>query len=477
MPKESFKVKDLDTDKPTVVTIEDIDYNLNDGGDAIDKEGNIFKTKAELAEPIKPIVKDIDKDEFGEVTIADEKFKLDKDGNVLDSEGKVKHTKDEYTELSKKPVEEEIVTKEVVAINDIEYELNDNGDAIDDKGEVAYTKDAMDKMKDAGEESSADISKLMETTGISITDEDGTVVEYAEGDEGTKNYVIDVYNKGAEEHSQDAIQELYDTHPMLRKIVKHLELNNGVLDGFNQTVNYSDVEIDKTNEKQLELINLQYFLSRGHSQEEAERFINYSKADKKLFDDAEKHLGILQKEQEDFDKQQDDLLEQRKVTEQKSNDKYRGFSVEKGKLIDLKQENSVYDKIVNKGMITIDNSTLEIPKTLRVNSNGKVKNIDRSQLINYAFTQKVQVVNGQKVMATDYEVYLHNKQANRTVDHDILELINAITGNDMSQLVEQKVKSNEVKRVRNLVTKSKKRQVKVDLEKDDSGKIKQPWNK
>jgi hypothetical protein len=119
---------------------------------------------------------------------------------------------------------------------------------------------------------------------------------------------------------------------------------------------------------------------------------------------------------------------------------YWGVAIDnKGNMVDLNIENSVYNKVMKTGEVKLGDETLQIPKVIRSNITGEPKEYSRQDFFNWLFIPKPVEIDGERINATGYDIYLYNTNKNRTVNHDVVDAFTAFTNGDKSQLIKQSV--------------------------------------
>lgn len=312
-----------------------------------------------------------------------------------------------------------------------EYELDDDGNAVKD-GAIVYTKQ---QLLDAGFENNSeeedefdkdDIHQVIsKVSGLELLDENGQPVTFKNGIEGLAEREVFVkdtfYKKGQEDALNDVFSKNPDLYDMYSYKVKH-----GSLDNYSKSLDFSKLEItDSTTDDELKSIIREQLLAIGNDATTVEKLIRLSENDETLKVDALEALSKLKEIQKQksllIQKQQQDAAQ----IEEENIRKYYGITVtEKGEVIDLKIENSLYDKIVNKGII----NDIMIPKDgIVFNKDNKKQKLSRLDVFAYFYNPVT------KDGLTQADVDEHNRL--RDTNNFILQGIKNLTGGDISSIV------------------------------------------
>lgn len=240
------------------------------------------------------------------IEIDDVKYTLDKEGNAVNSEGKVFKTKAELSEL-------ENTINDSIIIDDITYKIDKAGHAIDDKGNIFKTKEEIDSLLNPSSSSNGElkIDDIISRTNFKPVDEQGNPIVYENSYEGIAQYTIDTAKQYGTELYNKATNSYFEANPDILAAIKYKRLY-GSLDGFKNKVDYSNVEIGADNIDQQKNLVLQARMLKGDSKEEAERFIKYSSDEGKLIDDANSAKQYLIAKEESERKIVDAKLEEKR---------------------------------------------------------------------------------------------------------------------------------------------------------------------
>lgn len=246
----------------SIVVIGENQYTLNESGDALDKEGNVFKTKAELEAEFE---EQSEGTEGKEVEIEGKTYKLDAEGNAIDDQGLVFKTKEELT-----PVATDI-----------------------------------------------NIASLKELIQVTPVTNDGKEIIYEDTPEGISNFIKDATQIVANSMFQNQIGSFFEANPDIRDIYRHKQLY-GTIENYKATVDYSSIEFDEKNDDLVQNLIINARLTKGDSLEEAKKYVAYLKNDNADVEEAKKSLDFLKGKQTERDKaisKQQEAMRQREEAE------------------------------------------------------------------------------------------------------------------------------------------------------------------
>jgi hypothetical protein len=214
------------------------------------------------------------------VTIAEVEYTLNEEGNAIDDKGIVVKTKAELEEL-KKPNENNLsVDEEEIEIDNVVYKLDKDGNAVDDKGTIFKSKTEIDALLEDSsiQEGIEDITKLV---GISPVDEKNNPIVYENTPTGIASYINDIIAINNQERQQAAELAIFQKYPAVYDAYVYT-VRNGSLEGFTGNTDWSAIDIEKADDATLESIIIADLRRQGNTAERANYFVNLIKADKKL---------------------------------------------------------------------------------------------------------------------------------------------------------------------------------------------------
>lgn len=259
---------------------------------------------------------------------------------------------------------------------DITYELDAEGNAVKD-GKVVYTKAELDAFEEPAEITLDDVSKL---SGIVPLNADGTPKVYDMTVEGLAKRDADIADLARKQAYDSAVDEFFKTNPDIYQAALYKQ-TYGTLDGFGSYTDWSTITLENKGDDQLEAIIRSAEKKKGSSDAAIDRIIKFSKADKVLQEAAQESLEYLARNQKA--EQEAALAEQdaKWQAEQDALDRAYGITYdENGKAQVLNVKDSLYDKIVNQGVL----AGLNIPTAgVKRKVNGKEEILTRKDLVRY----------------------------------------------------------------------------------------------
>jgi len=365
-------------------------------------------------------------------------YKLDKEGNAVDNNGVVVKTKEELTKTAN-PLPPD--KTEQVEIDSIVYKLDKDGNAVKEDGSIFKTKVELDELAKIQEPDLPNYAQeIAKITNIVIYDEKGEAITYDNTVEGLAAYVSSVREKTDNDSRIDTINKLVETFPVLSDVFRHLELNNGSLEGFTNRVNYSNVIVDKDNVEQQKNIIFDARIKKGDTKSEAEAFIKYIEADGTLNDMAISSLDYLKSKDKEIVDAENREIEKREIAKQESQ---------------LQYTNAV-NKILETGKLDINGKQYVIPKVFNFKDNGKVVTKTINDFKDYITKPKTFDIAGQKVNITQNQYDYYMETQTRKVDDDVFEILKRFTKYDTSNFIEQQIENKKILEIRKYSTKNPK---------------------
>jgi hypothetical protein len=335
---------------------------------------------------------------------------------------------------------------------DVEYNLDDKGNAIDEVGSIVYTAEQIAEMSASSEGDDKDkpttqIATIASISGIKILDDKGKEKTYDDTVDGFAQREKDIHILGQQVGYTKAQQDFFAQNPEFESMYKYKQ-TYGSLDNYSAFVDYSKVAIDPTNEALMKDLVVKAEISRGNSNDKAQRFLKISVADGTLAKDAEEALSYLKTKQEAETTAAASARKAELDAQQAKEDAYFGVTYdEKGNEKVLNIKGSVYDLVVNKGQI----GAITIPKDgLTVKGpDGNPTHYTRKQIFDY-IEKPVYEYNG--AYYTQAQVDDMNARAN--IDNLLGGYIKNLLGGDMSQVVEAAKRKDTVNTIKKIVVKS-----------------------
>ncbi len=416
-----------------------------------------FKTAEEIAileaeeakskEDEKPDEDDGEEDKSDVISIDDVEYILDDTGNAVKEDGSVFKTKDELAELEGNETEDEVTE---IEIDDVKYTINEEGAAVNDKGEIAFSKDELAEMEETPEDA-INMEEVIKATAIEVYDNDGNPIKYDNNQEGIVKHTADVYNKG----SHDAVAELYEAFPEVQSLIRHIQAG-GDPNTFNQRSDYTKVKLNKENLEQLKNVIYQAQTSRGNRPDQIDKYFKALSAgdtdNDNVYEEAEAELKYLQDNDKAFYKEQDKVIADQEILNKQQTNDYWGVAVEDGKLKDLNKQDSIYN-IIKSGKVKVGDDTYTIPKQIRVVDNGKPTMYTRDDFFNWLFMPVTVNVGGKPITTTREQISLQEEQANRTKSNDLLDSFKRFVHYDDTQFIKEQINKDKVNTIKRLKSK------------------------
>lgn len=317
-----------------------------------------------------------------------------------------------------------------------DYTLDEEGNATLN-GQIVYTKQ---QLIDAGFENTPaadDVDKdindanihtlISDVSGIELLDDEGKPVSFKPGLEGLADRDLFIKNTFYAKGKEDSRKELFDNDPDLAELYNYKKAH-GSLDNYTKVTDYSKMEIKSdTDVDDLKNIIREHRRSMGDDDATVERFVKMSENDETLRADAAAALTKLQgTQQEKLKADKDTRIAAEKEEVQKAQRYYGMYVDNKGAVVDLNVQGSMYDKIVKQGVI----GEIMIPKDgLTFEQDGKKVKASRLDLFAY-FYNPIKLDNGRITTRAE----LDEEKRISTTDNFIVQGIRNLTGNDLSSL-------------------------------------------
>lgn len=361
---------------------------------------------------------------------------INTDGSVVNNKGEVKYTKDAYDKIlsdgNANDIPDTYSIVEVEGYDEAVY-LNENKEFVNAKGDILLSKEEVADKYDFNNETDPFINGVKASNMFDNVDG----IEFSE--QGVTKVLNSAFEKGINKGKQDGIKELQKRFPKLPDIIRHMELFGTDFSKFEQLPDYSKIELTSdTAVSVLDSIVEDYYREKGLKPDP--NYIQFLKNGDGYIDYVNGIKGELSDIVVRKKAAMDKTIADRRIAEQQKIDNYWGIEVDdSGNMIQLDAPNSVYNKMMKEGSIEVDGETFTIPQVIKSSISGQPKEYTRQEVFNWLYVKRPVEVDGEKINATGYELYLYQKNAKRKVDHDILDALTAFTGNDPTQLVKQSV--------------------------------------
>ncbi len=360
------------------------------------------------------------------------------------------------TATQKTETETETPTKIVLTTDDgdVEYNLDADGNAIKD-GEIVYTKAQLDEFAAAEtQEETIDVSAISAISGLTPVNADGTPKQYEMTVEGLAQRDADIAEIARHQAESEAITNFFRANPDIHQAALYKQ-TYGSLEGFANHVDWTTMSIEDKSEAQLEAIIRSAEKRKGTSDAQIDRIIRFSKADKVLNETAKESLDYLAANQKREIEEATARQEAQWKAEQDELDKAYGITYDDhGKAKVLNAPDSLYDKIVNKGII----GGLAIPTAgIKRTVNGKEQIITRKDLVKYLTAPVVEI--GDSLYTQAQKDVFDMLADNETF---AMVALRNLLGADISQLAAASIRQENVRRLN--ITSSGKPKVKVSTQ-------------
>ena len=272
------------------------------------------------------------------------------------------------------------------------------------------------------------LSSIQEAVGITITDENGNIVEFTEDANGVKSYIDSVISLRSTELQEAAINRLYQDNPLLKQFQDYVQLN-GTAKGFGDIPDRSGIKLDKNNEAQLVAV-IKMAAQEFGNKSLNDNYIKYLRDSGGLYDEAANQLAALVEKDTAYRKQ----IETQAAAQRKQEaDNIKNYWE--------KVNNIINSRVIN---------GYKIPDSFTKEVNGKKVVITPNDFFSYLSEAKVEREDGSKVTA--YQNDLSKLTDDEFMAREMLDAWLMFTGGTYKDLIDMAVKENEV---RKLIVKSK----------------------
>lgn len=319
-------------------------------------------------------------------------------------------------------------------VDGVTYTVAENGDLVDDKGNIfKEAKDVVEwlksvDVKDGDDDASLTLSSIQEAVGITITDENGKTVEFAETPEGVRSYIDSVINLKSNELQQAAINRLYQDNPLLKQFQDYVQLT-GTAKGFGDIPDRTGIKLDKNNEAQLVAV-IKMAAQEFGNKSLNDSYIKYLRDSGGLYDEASNQLAALVEKDTAYRKQIEAQAAAQR--EQEANNVKAYWE---------KVNNIINSRVIN---------GYKIPDSFTKEVNGKKVVVNANDFFDYVSKAITDTESGNSLTA--YQRDLANLTDEEYLSREMLDAWLMFTGGTYKDLIDMAVKENEV---RKLVVKSK----------------------
>ena len=319
-------------------------------------------------------------------------------------------------------------------VDGVIYTVSENGDIVDDKGNVfKEAKDIKEWLKSVdvnndNDDTSLSLSSIQEAIGITVTDENGNIVEFTDDAKGVKSYIDSVISLRSTELQQAAVNRLYQDNPLLKQFQDYVQLN-GTAKGFGDIPDRSGIKLDKNDEAQLIAV-IKMAAQEFGNKSLNDNYIKYLRDGGGLYDEAVNQLSALVEKDKAYRQQ----IETQAAAQRKQEaDNLKNYWE--------KVNNMINSRVIN---------GYKIPDSFTKEVNGKKIVVTPNDFFSYLSEAKVEREDGSKV--TGYQNDLSNLTDDEYMSREMLDAWLMFTGGTYKDLIDMAIKENEV---RKLIVKSK----------------------
>ena len=320
------------------------------------------------------------------------------------------------------PKDNEVELKEgyTLTVEDKTYTVDKDGNLVDEQGNVfkkaEEVKDWLKEFSVEDDNTEIDLAKIQEALDYEVTDEDGNAIEYENNIEGIKAYINDVIETSKLEHYETAVNTLYQKYPILKEVLDYYVANGNSLEGFTETPDRSNIQIDDNNEEQQIEIIKTLWKEQG-IKGDVQQYINYLKNASILTSTAKDALQTLQ----EMDKESKKAFEAEAERKQQE---------------DYEREVQHWTNIKN----IIDSKEIagyKIPDNITISRNGQKVSVTPNDFFNYLY----RVDNENKSM---YQRDLEAEDPKDSLNDAILRAYLKFTGGSYADLVNMAINQEKV---------------------------------
>ena len=327
----------------------------------------------------------------------------------------------------------ELVKGDQIEVDGTLYTVDDKGNLVDDKGNIfKEAKELNDWLKsvnvEENKESSINLAEIQEHLGVTITDENGNLVTFADTPEGLNSYVESVIELKSKDIQEAAINRLYADNPLLKQFQDYVQIN-GTPRGFGDIPDRSGIKLDRDNEQQLAAV-IKMAAREFGNKSISDSYIKYLRDSGGLYDEARAQLNALVEKDKNY----------RKAIEEEA------ARQRQAEAANVKAYWENVNKMINSRVI----SGYKIPESFTKEINGKKMVVTPNDFFNYVSNAAVTTEDGNRITA--YQRDLANLSDEDYLAREMLDAWLMFTGGTYKDLIDMAVKEDTV---RKLVVKSK----------------------
>lgn len=311
--------------------------------------------------------------------------------------------------------------------------LNADGSIFKEAKDVAEWMKSFEKVDETGKKDEISITTIQDALGIDITDDDDKPIEYPNTPEGIKDYVNAVIETSKQEIAEATINSLVTKYPFVQDVINYYITNNNSLEGYNQSVDRSNIEIDENNVEQQKAI-IKAAWREQNRKGDVDAYIKYLESTGILLTTAQEELDGL-KELDEQNRQK--LADDAKQKEEES----------------IKQQIAYWNGVKE----IIDSKKIgkyTIPDSIIIERDGKKLSVTPNDFFNYLYQ-----VDSKGYSRYQYDLAKETPESRR--DDAILRAYLKFVGGDYSNLVDMAINEKEVQKLRLKAKENHKSQMRV----------------
>lgn len=327
-----------------------------------------------------------------------------------------------------------------IEVDDTTYTVDENGNLIDVNGaifkeakDVAEWMKSFEKVDETGKEDEISISKIQDALGIDITDDNDKPIEYPNTPEGVKQYVEAVIETSKQEVAEATINSLVTKYPFIHDVINYYVANNNSLEGFQQQIDRSNIEIDENNVEQQKAI-IKTAWREQNRKGDVDAYIKYLESTGILLATAQDELDGLKELDE---QRRTKLAEEAKQKEQEN-----------------LQEQVAYWNGVKEVIDSRKIGKYTIPESIIVERDGKKLSVTPNDFFNYLYQ-----IDAKGYSRYQYDLAKETPESRR--DDAILRAYLKFVGGDYSNLVDMAINEKEVQKLRLKAKENHKSQMRI----------------
>lgn len=311
--------------------------------------------------------------------------------------------------------------------------LNADGSIFKEAKDVAEWMKSFEKVDETGKKDEISITTIQDALGIDITDDDDKPIEYPNTTEGIKDYVNAVIETSKQEVAEATINSLVIKYPFIQDVINYYITNNNSLEGYNQSVDRSNIEIDENNVEQQKAIIKTAWKEQNHKGD-VDAYIKYLESTGILLTTAQEELDGLK----ELDEQRRTKLAEEAQQKEQEN----------------LQEQVAYWNGVKEVIDSRKIGRYTIPDSIIIERDGKKLSVTPNDFFNYLYQ-----VDAKGFSRYQYDLAKETPESRR--DDAILRAYLKFVGGDYSNLVDMAINEKEVQKLRLKAKENHKSQMRV----------------